>query len=150
MIIKGDKIKLVKEIGNLVKVGDEFTVTGVDNGVITFTSEYGEGVMSYDEFEKHFESNPKHSWSQWLKIGSMFYNILSERNEIINIEYRHDSDRRVQIRMKVDPNDDKYIRSEANCHKEDDFNFNIGYQLARARLYVKWMDEKVKEYVETL
>lgn len=57
MLVKGDKIRLVKPMGAFVNVGeicDVMEVTG--NGVISF--KFGgvhKGCMSYDEFEKYFE-----------------------------------------------------------------------------------------------
>ena len=71
MIIKGDKIKLTKKIETLVQIGSEFDVTSVENGAITFSNGFGEGIMSYDEFEKHFEKveedlkpNKKYKWTE--------------------------------------------------------------------------------------
>lgn len=57
MLVKGDKIRLVKPMGAFVNVGEVCDVMEVtDNGVISF--KFGGvhmGCMSYDEFEKYFE-----------------------------------------------------------------------------------------------
>ena len=55
MIIKGDKIKLVQKIGNFDKVGDVFEITGVDDGIVSFSCGYGTGCMTYEEFENYFK-----------------------------------------------------------------------------------------------
>ena len=146
MIIKGDKIKLVKKIGNLVQIGDEFTVASVDNGAITFSSRYGEGVMSYDEFEKHFKKIEKHEWSKWLECNTEFLNYVTKESEDVSFEYRTDNYKRVQMRLKDNPS----IRTRTSCYKEDIFDIDKGYQIAKARLYVKWMNEKVNEYAKSM
>ena len=48
ILYKGDKIKQVKEIVGLNKVGDIFEITSIRDNVIFFKSSYGVGVMSYD------------------------------------------------------------------------------------------------------
>lgn len=153
MIIKGDKIKLTKKIGNLVQIGDEFTVTSVENGAITFSSKYGEGVMSYDEFEKHFEKveedlkpNKKHRWTEWEEYNLDFYNYIIDEYEDLTLEYRTDNYKRVQMRLK----DNTSIRTRTSCYKEDIFNIDKGFQIAKARLYVKWMNEKVNEFTKSM
>lgn len=146
MIIKGDKIKLTKKIGNLLQIGSEFDVTSVENGAITFSSRYGEGVMSYDEFEKHFEKVKKHTWSRWFECNTRFLNYATNESEDVSFEYRTDNYKRVQMRLKNHPS----IRTRTSCYKEDIFDIDKGYQIAKARLYVKWINEKVNEFVKSM
>lgn len=57
MLVKGDKIRLVKPMGGFDNIGEECEVLDVDkNGVISFRfGKYHKGMMSHDEFEKYFE-----------------------------------------------------------------------------------------------
>lgn len=57
MLVKGDKIVLVKPMGALTNVGEVCEVISNVDGVINFKFGHGMhmGCMSFDEFEKYFE-----------------------------------------------------------------------------------------------
>lgn len=57
MLVKGDKIRLVKPMGAFTNVGEVCDVLDVDqNGVISFRfGGYHKGMMSHEEFERYFE-----------------------------------------------------------------------------------------------
>ena len=56
-MIKGDKIRLIKKMGILDKIGEEYEIIDISKeGVISFRfDDCNLGYMSYDEYEKYFE-----------------------------------------------------------------------------------------------
>lgn len=145
-MIKGDKIKLVKPMGVFDNIGEVCDVINVDeNGVISFT--FGNGLhlgcMSYDEFQNYFElveAPPKRVWSEWKETEICYYNIYDAK-AFVDIEYRHNG-KKVQVRAKG-------LKAESTCSKYDDFNFDIGLDLAVKRLKAKILNLEVKWYADT-
>lgn len=150
MIIKGDKIKLVKKIGSFDKVGDVFEVTDVENGVISFTSNYGTGCMSYDEFEKYFEKCEEPEirekkvriWSNWYATKPIKI-IDIEGNERHFSYLMRNNGKKVQVRRGN-------LRAEATCCKEDKFALSVGLKLAEKRLIVKFLKQQVDELAKSM
>lgn len=158
-MIKGDKIKLVKPMGAFTNVGEICEVVNVQNGgVISFKFGGGKhlGCMSYDEFERYFElvsvenkvEKKKHEWTEWKDVSLLpgFYNPITDKYVNVILEWRTDNKKRVQVRMKDDPQ----LRSRASCYKDDKFSVYNGYDLARRRVYVKWLSKLVDEYAKSL
>lgn len=157
-MIKGDKIKLVKPMGAFTNVGEICEVVNVQNGgVISFKFGGGKhlGCMSYDEFERYFELVPvenkkvekkKHEWTPWEDRFSDFYNPIRDDFIDVDLEWRTDNEKRVQVRMKDDPQ----LRSRSSCYKDDKFSVTDGYDLAKCRLYIKWLSKVVDEYAKSL
>lgn len=156
-MIKGDKIKLVKPMGAFTNMGEICEVVDVQNGgVISFKFGGGKhlGCMSYDEFERYFElvsvenkvEKKKHEWAKWQPTDTSFYNPVTDIFEVIELEWRTDNEKRVQVRMK----NDRQIRSRSSCYKDDKFSVADGYFLAKYRLYIKWVSKVVDDYVKSL
>lgn len=55
MIEKDSKIKLIKPIGGLKNIGEEFTVSEVSDDMIYFYSKSGDGCISRDEWSMYFK-----------------------------------------------------------------------------------------------
>lgn len=154
-MIKGDKIKLVKPMGAFTNVGEICEVVDVQNGgVISFKFGSGKhlGCMSYDEFERYFElvqvEKKKHEWTEWEDdlFPSDFYNPITDKHVHVKLEWRTDNEKRVQVRVK----DDSQLRSRSSCYKDDKFSINNGYNLAKYRVYIKWLSKVVDEYAKSL
>lgn len=154
-MIKGDKIKLVKPMGAFTNVGEICEVVDVQNGgVISFKFGGGKhlGCMSYDEFERYFElvqvEKKKHEWTEWEDdiFPSDFYNPITDKHVHVNLEWRTDNEKRVQVRVK----DDSQLRSRSSCYKDDKFSINNGYDLAKYRVYIKWLSKVIDEYAKSL
>ena len=157
-MVVGDKIKLVKPFGKFDNVGEVCEVTSIFKvGEIYF--EYGgghTGVMSYDDFEKYFElvqvenkvEKKKHEWTEWEDdlLPSDFYNPITDEYVNVNLEWRTDNKKRVQVRVK----DDSQLRSRSSCYKDDKFSIDNGYKLANYRVYIKWLSKVVDEYAKSL
>ena len=145
-MIKGDKIRLVKEMGAFKNVGEVCEVTDIaEGGVISFR--FGGvhlGCMSYDEYEKYFEKveEPvKREWSDWDVDRIGFYD-LNNKLQIITIRYRENG-KKVQVRSGA-------YKSESTCCKEDVFDFDKGFELAVKRLVVKYLDGQCKSFANSL
>jgi len=158
-MIKGDKIKLVKPMGAFTNVGEICEVVDVQNGgVISFKFGGGKhlGCMSYDEFERYFElvsvenkvEKKKHEWSEWKDIlpPSGFYDPTTDKHVNVVLEWRTDNEKRVQVRMK----DNLQLRSRSSCYKDDKFSVTDGYNLAKYRVYIKWLSKVVDDYAKSL
>ena len=144
-MIKGDKIKLVKQMGAFTNVGEICDVIDVtEGGVISFRFGPGKmhlGCMSYDEYLKYFElveEKKPRIWTDWRNGSIEYYDMDNERN-FCTVHYRHDG-KRVQIK-----NEGWQLKAEASCHNEDEFSLAKGLNLAKMRLIVKILDKQVKE-----
>lgn len=153
-MIKGDKIKLVKPMGEFTNVGEVCEVVKVDeDGVISFR--FGRnrvhlGCMSYNEFEKYFElvekEEPKKSeWSEWSEYWISYTDFDDTRRTILISE--RDNGKKVQIKGMVR---NKLVKSEATCHKDDKFLIAKGSELARRRLIVKILKYKTEQYAKNM
>ena len=179
MLKIGDKIKYVKASSFIeMPIGTEMTVTDIKGSVVAVEANFQFGnckavtqcVMSYDEFEKHFEKvvetktkseTPKRVWTEWAKIDAQ------DRNQITNcagamcgkcasgsfcgkmekIEYRTNG-KKIKVRYKIGEN--QYINSEATCHKEDIFNLFTGLKVAVYRLGVKLSQYYLKTLIKEI
>lgn len=157
-MVVGDKIRLVRPFGVLDNVGAVYNVVAIFKaGEIYF--EYGNGytgVMSYDEFERYFElvsvenkvEKKKHEWSEWKDVlsPSGFYDPTTDKHVNVVLEWRTDNEKRVQVRMK----DNLQLRSRSSCYKDDKFSVTDGYDLAKYRVYIKWLSKVVDDYAKSL
>ena len=157
-MVVGDKIRLVKPFGVLDNVGEVYDVVAIfKDGEIYF--EYGNGytgVMSYDEFERYFElvsvenkvEKKKYEWTKWTDVSllSGFYNPITDKHINVDLEFRTDNKKSVQVRVKDDPQ----LKSRSSCYKDDKFSVNNGYDLAKYRVYIKWLSKVVDEYAKSL
>lgn len=136
-MIKGDKIRLIKQMGAFKNVGEICEVTDVtEGGVISFRfGGYHLGCMSYDEFLKYFEKVEEKIWTNWRKDSFSFYDI-NGRLIFTTIRYRNNG-KKVQVRSGA-------LRAESSCRREDTFDFDKGFDLATKRLIVKYLDNQVK------
>lgn len=135
-MIKGDKIRLIKQMGVFNNIGEICEVADIqEGGVICF--KFGGchlGCMSYDEYEKYFEKvediTVKRTWSEWeYKKGIEFY-VFEDETYGFSYSVRTNG-KKVQLKIETGKNDT--IRSEASCNKNDKFDFNKGLELAKRR-----------------
>lgn len=146
-MIKGDKIKLIKPMGVFTNIGEICEVIDVgEGGVISF--KFGNGLhlgcMSYDEFQKYFElvkEKPKRKWSEWKREEVSFNNIFNTQIKI-GVRYRENG-KKVQIKAYG-------IKGESTCSKYDEFDIVKGFELAKKRFIVKFLEKSVIDYAKTL
>ena len=145
-MIKGDKIRLVKEMGAFKNIGEICEVVDIsEGGVISFR--FGGvhlGCMSYDEYKKYFEKveEPvKREWSDW-KTGTIRFSDLTNKTRRATIRYR-DNGKKIQVKCGS-------YKSESTCCKEDVFDFNKGFHLAVSRFIVKYLDGQRKALARSM
>ena len=149
-MIKGDRIKLTKEMGAFTNVGEICDVIDVtEGGIISFRFGPGKmhlGCMSYDEYLKYFEpvvEEKPRIWTEWGTTVIRYYDLTGNRN-FLGVYYRHNG-KRVQMYSKG-----YELRTEASCHTEDEFDLEKGLKLAELRFVVKLLNKQVKEIAEGL
>jgi hypothetical protein len=162
--------------------GMKFKVTDIRDGAVYFTYDksdtssmimYGSGIMSFNEFEKHFEivkeesvkTNTVREWTEWkdLNLNQMIDDICGVTESCCeycpcttmcdidkNIAYAvyRTNAKKTEIRCVL--NDGTMIKSYAACHKVDEFNLKIGLEVALARLSVKLAEHNFKKYVDSI
>lgn len=141
MIIKGDRIKLVRKMGTFDNIGEICEVIDIQpGGVICF--KFGGchlGCMLYNEYEKYFErvEEPmKRTWGEWGIPYRMTFKDIKGNDSIIMCRARTNG-KKVQVICGS-------LKAEATCHKDDTFDFSKGLKLAETRLIVKYLDNQVK------
>lgn len=140
MLIKGDRIKLVKAMGCFDNIGEICEVVSIsEDAVVGF--KFGGvhlGCMSYNEFEKYFEKveNIKQDWTEWKEKKVGYYNI-DDNYVYATIEYRHNGVK-VQTRGYE-------VKARSTCNKADNFDLYKGLKIATARLLVKILDRETEE-----
>lgn len=150
-MIKGDKIKLVRQMGMFDNIGEICEVIDVDeNGVISFRfgkNKINVGCMSYNEFEKYFElvQETKREWTSW-KFTELFYEKLNSIRISRTIYYRHNG-KKVQVKYTYN---ETVVRAEASCHNEDKFSLHKGLRLAKYRLIVKLLKKEAEDFAKTM
>ena len=133
MLMVGDKIRRIKEIPGVPAIGDNITVSGIENGVISFETSLGAGVMSYDEYEKYFEKydpapqkhTPKREWGD--KKWSYAYRCQYRTNGKVVQAYWGD------------------VSAHASCLDTDKFDLDFGIRLAYNRAIRKYYKKCAKD-----
>ena len=145
MLIKGDKIKLVKTMGCFDNIGEVCEVVSIsEDAVIAF--KFGGvhlGCMSYNEFEKYFEKveSTKQDWTEWEEKKVGYYNV---NNDFVytTIEYRHNG---VKVQTRCDG-----LKGRSSCNKVDNFDLYKGLKIATARLLVKILSSEIEELAKSM
>ena len=139
MLVKGDKVKLVKSIGLFNCIGTVFDVKHIsDDGTILIECEVngfaGRGIMSYDEYEKYFEKvkdNTKGKWSEWTEYKDT------------GLKYKTNG-------KTVIVKDGWGYKASASCSPYDKFCLETGIDICRKRIMVKRYIGFVKYYQNKL
>jgi hypothetical protein len=145
MLIKGDRIKLVKAMGCFDNIGEICDVVSIsEDAVIGF--KFGGihlGCMSYNEFEKYFEKveNTKQDWTEWEEKKVGYYDIDNDY-VYATIEYRHNGVK-VQTRGYG-------LKGRSSCNKVDNFDLYKGLKIATARLLIKILNSEVEELAKSM
>lgn len=157
-MIKGDKIKLIKPMGEFTNVGEVCEVVKVDeDGVISFR--FGRngvhlGCMSYNEFEKYFElidkeNSKKKSKKTWCKWRNFVFNCYDPNLKPLSLEgFYRTNGKKVQVKYIL--GNDKTLRAEATCCNKDKFDLVKGLKLAQYRFRLKFLKLKTDELVKTM
>lgn len=159
MITKGSKIQLVKKMGVFDNIGEVCEVVNVtEDGVISFR--FGGchlGCMSYDEFEKYFinydETNvkkeSKRKWNDW-KYDTFIYYTFEGGSYTVPVKYRSNG-KTVELRTNWENDKDLVnLKTKASCNKNDDFDFDIGIDIADRRMQIKLMKRDLEDFLDEI
>ena len=133
MLVKGDKIKLIKAIPGFDKVGDIFEINEIlEGGMIRLDCSYGTGLMSYSEFEGYFEKIKTRKWGEW------FYWVRADGHYL----YRTNGKK---IELKIGD-----LKVSASCNDCDVFQLREGLNLCLARIRVKQAQLALNQLLRTM
>lgn len=140
-VLKYDRVILIKELNDKIKkVGEEFEIANVleDSFILREAkSKTAVGVISFEDFEKHFVHAENFSgWTNW----TMFVG-FDGQNDCM---YRTNR-KKTQVRFLTDN-----VRGESFLNKEDDFSLAFGLNLAYLRARNKVIAKKKSEYENKL
>lgn len=134
MLVKGNKIEMVKALPHFNMVGDVFEVVHVGlDGSITIKSSYGIGVMSYKEFEEYFKIVKEY---EWVKLNEYIINPDMDLvkslcdlsiGKIGDMDIKTDNEKFVMLKFG------EYV-TEAKLHPEDEFDLIKGIKICICRL----------------
>lgn len=143
MLIKGDKIKLIKKMGVFDNIGEICEVVEImEGGAINFKfGKYNLGCMSYNEYEKYFEKveNVRTKWSEWMSCAL----VVGDAGE--RYEYKTNNTK-VLVRLI----DSGLYKSKSSCYKEDKFDLALGIKLAIARSELKAAQQNLDEIMKNV
>lgn len=145
MLIKGDRIKLVKAMGCFDNIGEVCEVVSIsEDQVIGFRfGGVNLGCMSYNEFEKYFEKveSTKQDWTEWKEKEIEYYDMDNDWT-CTTIEYRHNG---VKVQTRCGE-----LKGRSSCNKEDCFDLYKGLKIATDRLLVKILKYQVEELAKSM
>ncbi|MGL4450710.1 MAG: hypothetical protein ACRCTZ_05925 [Sarcina sp.] len=134
MLVNGNKIKMIKAIPGFDRVGEEFEVSNVsEDGTITIRTSYGVGVMSYKEFENHFELVKEY---KWVKLSEFFGEFEEDELEdlaklsigsLVDIEIQTDCEYFIKLKYG-------FFEVGSYLHPEDEFDRKRGINICICRL----------------
>ena len=154
MFVAGDKVIVVNNKADTtrLKVGMEGMVLEITpHFVIVKLEDIQINLMfAPAEFFETFDKPKKREWGEWTCRNYIDY-YSAIRNSVVRsisrIEVRHNG-KTVEARYKT--KEGYYIKAQANCSKYDDFDFNIGYEIALARLSQKLTQYSLEKRIEKM
>ena len=139
--LKFDRVVLIKELNDKIKkVGDVFEIANILGNSFLLReakSKVAVGVISFEDFEKHFvhEGNFK-GWTNWQPLTGF--------DGQTDAMYRTNR-RKTQVKFLTEK-----VRAESCCCKDDDFNLFFGVQISYLRCLNKALLKKKKKLEEEL
>lgn len=135
-ILRGDKVILLKEMGEFKKVGETFEVANItDTSVVlrNVNTKVAVGVIAIDSFKEYFEKSEKettYEWTKWQPFRDADGSLIG---------YYRTNQKRVQVKIPSG------VRAESTCYKDDEFNLYFGMKLAYHRCLDKFYEKKLEE-----
>lgn len=143
IILKNDKVVLIKEFGNLQTVGETYEVANITDTAIVIrdvSTKIAVGAVDISDFYKYFKKPDEvKGWTEWKEI----------RDADDDIFFYRTNQKRVQVKSLDN------IRAESSCNQKDNDEFNLHFGLTLAYLKcknktLKQDEENVKDYIKRL
>ena len=130
MIEKGTKLKLIKPIGGLKNIGEEFTVSEVDNDTIHFSSGLGNGCISREGWNMYFREVKAtvNNWGKWYKEKAEL--IFDKQTIEFSVKVRC-NDYGLQVKYKG-------LKAKVFVKNPDDFYYDELFSKACQKLFYKY------------
>ena len=142
MIEKNSKIKLIKPIGEFKNIGEEFTVSVVNDDIICFYSKSGGGCISRDEWSMYFKEikSEESNWGKWYKEKATL--IFDKQTIEFFIKVRC-NDYGLQVKYKG-------LKAKALVKNPDDFYYYGLFSKACRKLFCKYSKNNEAFFLEEL
>lgn len=135
MIEAGTKLRLIKPIGGLKNIGEEFTVSEVNDGIIYFYSKSGDGCISTDEWNMYFRevTTTANNWANWYKEKAEL--VFDKQIIEFSVKVRC-NDYGLQVKYKG-------LKVKVLVKDPDDFDYDELFSKACQKLFYKYSKNNV-------
>ena len=135
MIEPGTKLRLIKPIGKLKNIGEEFTVSEVNDDTIYFSSGLGNGCISRDGWNMYFKEvvSGKKNWGKWHKEN---VELVFDGQTIIFPVKARCNDYGVQVKGRG-------LKSKALVENPIDFYYDELFSKACMKLFNKYFKDNI-------
>ena len=152
MFIKGDKIVVVNNkadttrlkngmTGTILDITTHFVIVKLEDIIINL-------MFAPAEFFETFDKVKKREWSEWKYSHYICEYYSAVTNSIhANRVWVRNNGKTVQVRYCYAG---EYVTSEAKCSKYDEFDLNIGIEIALARLSQKLTQSTLEKRIENM
>ena len=130
MIEVGTKLKLIKPIGGLKNIGEEFTVSEVNDDIIYFYSKSGDGCISIDGWDTYFREIKaiENNWGKWYKEKAEL--VFDKQTIEFSVKVRC-NDYGLQVKYKG-------LKAKVFVKNPDDFYYDELFSKACQKLFYKY------------
>lgn len=142
MIEKDSKITLIKPIGGLKNIGEEFTVSEVNDDMIYFYSKSGDGCISRDEWSMYFKEikSEESNWGKWYKEKAKL--VFDKQTIEFFIKVRC-NDYGLQVKYKG-------LKAKALVKYPYDFHYDELFSKACRKLFCKYSKDNDAVFLRTI
>lgn len=135
MIEAGTKLRLIKPIGGLKNIGEEFTVSEVNDDIIYFYSKSGDGCISRNEWSTYFKEikSEESNWGKWYKEKAEL--VFDKQTIEFSVKVRC-NDYGLQVKYKG-------LKAKVLVKDPDDFYYDELFSKACQKLFYKYSKNNV-------
>lgn len=142
-ILRNNEVTLVKEFGDLKKIGEIYEVANITDTKIIIrdrNSKMALAAVEIENFEKYFKKEEEvNGWTDWVGMTDEMNNLAA---------YYRTNQKRVEVKTV-----DGEFKGKSSCNKTDVFSLEKGIKLAMARCHKKIVEQeqtKVEQYLKNL
>lgn len=127
-------------------IGKDFTITSITKDVVTFENEdIGMGAISTEDLYKYFTEKEQDVIDTYEIDTTPYSAYWTEWTEYINPKtnhtdgyYRYKDCPNGSVRLEYKFNLENEFTGRACCHRDDEFDLDIGVELCKARIDIKY------------